>query len=80
MIVWFIIYCFPFALPTTAQSMNYACLIWGGLTVIIALWWFIGARKDYVGPQTTGGINAEIEHVRHASLELRRPSASKVEA
>lgn len=69
LIVWFVIYCFPFALPTDAQTMNYACVIWGGLTVFVTAWWFIGARRGYVGPKTTGGINAEIEQVRRASVE-----------
>ena len=50
MIVWFIIYCFPYFLPTDAQTMNYASVIWGGFTIIIGAWWFIGARKGYVGP------------------------------
>lgn len=56
MMVWFVIYCFPFALPTEAGSMNYASLIWGGLTIFVVVWWFIGARKGYEGPKTTGGI------------------------
>ncbi|KAK5030998.1 hypothetical protein LTR13_008011 [Exophiala sideris] len=70
MIVWFVIYCFPFALPTDAQTMNYACVIWGGLTIFVTIWWFIGQGR-YVGPQTTGGINAEIENVRRASVAKR---------
>lgn len=57
MIVWFVIYCFPFSLPTDAKSMNYACLLWGGFTIFISAWWFLGARKDYQGPPmvTEGG-------------------------
>jgi hypothetical protein len=50
MIVWFVIYCFPYYLPTDAQTMNYAVLIWGGFTVFVAAWWFLGARKGYQGP------------------------------
>ena len=50
MIVWFVIYCFPFALPTNAKTMNYASLMWGGFSVLVAAWWFLGARKHYVGP------------------------------
>lgn len=50
MMVWFVIYCFPFALPVDAATMNYASLIWGGFTIFVALWWFFGARKSYVGP------------------------------
>ena len=50
MIVWFVIYCFPFYLPTDAATMNYASLIWGGFSIIVAAWWFIGARSHYKGP------------------------------
>lgn len=77
MIVWFILYCFPFALPTNAQTMNYACVIWGGLTLLVTVWWFIGSKR-YVGPKTTGGVSASIEQVRRASVEqARRSSAAK---
>lgn len=61
MMVWFVIYCFPYYLPTDAASMNYASLIWGGFTIIVALWWFLGARHGYEGPRTTGGIVSEAE-------------------
>jgi choline transport protein len=50
MIVWFVIYCFPFFLPTDAATMNYASLLWGGFTIIVAAWWFLGARRHYKGP------------------------------
>ena len=63
MIVWFVIYCFPFFLPTTAGTMNYACLIWGGLSVFVTIWWFLGT-KNYVGPKTTGGIHTKAEEVK----------------
>ncbi|OCT51456.1 putative choline transport protein [Cladophialophora carrionii] len=71
MIVWFVIYCFPFALPTDAENMNYACLIWGGLTVFVTVWWLIGARKGYVGPKLAGGIDSPVEHMRKPSVEKR---------
>jgi choline transport protein len=63
MLVWFVIYCFPYYLPTDATSMNYAVLIWGGLTVLVGVWWLVKARNGYEGPSTTGGIisAAEIE-------------------
>ena len=64
MIVWAVIYCFPFALPTTAQSMNYCSVIVGGLSIFIAAWWFLGARKDYIGPQTAGEIHSAVEEMR----------------
>ncbi|KAL2214427.1 amino acid transporter [Sarocladium strictum] len=49
-VVWDVIYCFPAVLPTTAESMNYTSVIWGGLTVLVSSWWFFGARRGYVGP------------------------------
>ncbi|KAK8065515.1 hypothetical protein PG997_012262 [Apiospora hydei] len=57
MMVWFVIYSFPPALPTDGQTMNYACLIWGGLTLLFSLWWFVVARHGYRGPTTTGGLS-----------------------
>ncbi|KAF7562833.1 hypothetical protein G7046_g1292 [Stylonectria norvegica] len=60
MLVWGVIYCFPYAMPTDAQTMNYACLIWGGLTTFVAIWWFAGARKGYMGPTAIGGLRSEM--------------------
>lgn len=56
MMVWFVIYCFPYALPVDAATMNYACLIWGAFTIFITLWWFFGARKSYQGPPIVTGV------------------------
>ncbi|KAJ9606647.1 hypothetical protein H2200_008655 [Cladophialophora chaetospira] len=70
MIVWFVIYCFPFALPTDAETMNYACVIWGGLTTFVTVWWFVGS-DGYVGPKVAGGIESPAEHMRRASVEKR---------
>jgi choline transport protein len=63
MMVWFVIYCFPYYLPTNAATMNYAALIWGGLTIFVIAWWFIGA-KNYKGPQTIGGIHSAAEEIK----------------
>lgn len=62
LLVWFVIYSFPYYLPTDAKSMNYSCLIWGGLTALVGLWWVGGARNGYEGPQTTGGTPEKIAH------------------
>ncbi|KAK3314365.1 amino acid permease [Apodospora peruviana] len=72
MSVWFVIYCFPYYLPTDASSMNYACLIWGGLTILVALWWVFGVGDDYEGPKTTGGIVSEAETTKGA-VHAARP-------
>ena len=45
-----VIFCFPFAVPVDAATMNYASLITGGLTVFVAIWWFV-RQGSYVGPK-----------------------------
>ncbi|KAJ9249878.1 hypothetical protein DTO195F2_8360 [Paecilomyces variotii] len=46
-----VIFCFPYALPTDAGSMNYACLITGGLTIFVGAWWLVRMRT-YKGPSS----------------------------
>lgn len=48
--VFIVIFCFPFALPVNAATMNYNSLITGGLTLFVALFW-VWRRKEYVGPR-----------------------------
>ncbi len=45
-----VLFMFPVFLLVDAQSMNYACLITGGLTIFVACFW-IFRRKRYVGPK-----------------------------
>jgi choline transport protein len=45
-----VIFCFPFALPVDAKTMNYTSLITGGLTLFVALFW-ARRRKGYEGPR-----------------------------
>jgi hypothetical protein len=49
-IAFAIIFCFPFALPTNAASMNYASLMTGGLTIFVAINWLFHMRS-YEGPK-----------------------------
>jgi choline transport protein len=49
-IVFVVIFCFPFSMPVTAPTMNYASLITGGLTIFVALWWFWKSKHGYTGP------------------------------
>lgn len=78
MIVWFVIYSFPFALPTNAATMNYASAIWGGLTIFVAIWWYVGARENYEGPKATGGIicEADLIQVKAKKTTVRGEAAS----
>ncbi|KAF4547639.1 Amino acid permease-like protein 21 [Elsinoe fawcettii] len=45
-----IIYMFPFAVPYTPATMNYACLICGGSTVLITPWYLWKRHHGYTGP------------------------------
>lgn len=49
-IAFIVIFCFPFAMPTDAQSMNYASLMTAGLSLFGVVWYLV-CRKSYVGPQ-----------------------------
>lgn len=49
-IVFVVIFCFPYTLPVDAKSMNYTSAITGGFSLFVACWWFV--RKDsYMGPR-----------------------------
>lgn len=45
-----VIFCFPYTVPTDAASMNYACLITGGLSIFVGIWWFF-RMNTYEGPK-----------------------------
>ncbi|KAJ6137154.1 SNF2-related protein [Penicillium samsonianum] len=49
-IVFAIIFCFPYVVPTSAATMNYASLMTGGLSIFVTIWWFIH-KGSYVGPK-----------------------------
>jgi hypothetical protein len=49
-VAFIVIFCFPAALPFNAATMNYSCLIAGGLTVFVGAFWF-WRQGDYEGPK-----------------------------
>lgn len=46
-IVFVVIFCFPYALPATAKGMNYTSVIIGGISIGIALLWFWKQNHGY---------------------------------
>lgn len=50
-VVSVVIFCFPYSLPTSAQSMNYTSVITCGLAALVGLWWVVRGRRHYVGPR-----------------------------
>ena len=49
--IFIVIFCFPYTLPVQASNMNYSCLIFGGLTILVSIIWIFKGRKGYSGPQ-----------------------------
>ncbi|KAL9596654.1 MAG: hypothetical protein Q9219_005649 [cf. Caloplaca sp. 3 TL-2023] len=49
-LIFIVIFCFPFGLPVDAKSMNYASLITGGLSLFVLAFWFV-RQSSYVGPR-----------------------------
>ena len=64
-VVFNVVYCFPFAMPVNAQSMNYSVVMAGGLTIILTAWYFWKRTRGYVGPRVV------LEAVDH-EVEIRR--------
>jgi choline transport protein len=49
MIVFMVVYCFPYAVPFDAVSMNYSSLITGGLSLFVGGWWVWVRGRGYEG-------------------------------
>ncbi|KAJ5356297.1 Amino acid/polyamine transporter I [Penicillium concentricum] len=61
--VSFVIYCFPYTLPTSPEEMNYTSVITCGLTLLVALWW------PYINDIMVGSVQAprkQTKRVRQA--------------
>ena len=48
-IVFVVIFCFPFSMPVLAKTMNYASLMTGGLSLFVAGFW-VWRQGVYRGP------------------------------
>ncbi|KAI0141531.1 amino acid transporter [Xylariaceae sp. FL1272] len=46
-----IFFLFPYALPTTVESMNYNSVILVGIVAVSVAWWFLHATRHYPGPK-----------------------------
>ncbi len=57
-VVFVVIYCFPYSMPVAADNMNYSCLILGAITIFVGCFWLY-RRKAYIGPQ---GLLHEVKH------------------
>lgn len=68
-ILFNIMYCFPYALPTTVETMNYNSVILVGVIAIAAVWWFAYAQRHYEQPKVAQLL---------AEADFRRLSVAKI--
>jgi len=50
-IVFNIIYMFPYSMPFDAETMNYSCVLVGGITILLSLGYVWKRKHGYIGPQ-----------------------------
>ncbi|EXJ81954.1 hypothetical protein A1O1_08021 [Capronia coronata CBS 617.96] len=55
-IVFIVIFCYPYSMPVTAQNMNYSSVLIGGSTIFIGIWYVIRGRRGYRGPQVLASM------------------------
>ena len=52
LIVFFnIMFCFPYAMPVSADLMNYNSVILVGVLIIVTFWWLVYGLKHYPAPK-----------------------------
>jgi choline transport protein len=66
-IVFKVIYCSAYALPVNAQTMNYSCLMFGGLIIFVSAWYLWKRTHGYVGPRVVLQAN---DGVRTGTVSL----------
>ncbi|KAK2591189.1 hypothetical protein QQS21_011123 [Conoideocrella luteorostrata] len=49
-VIWFFSFWPPGPIPVTAETMNYAVVMTGGVFIISVIYYFVWARKEYDGP------------------------------
>jgi hypothetical protein len=76
MCVWIVIYCFPFAVPFTATTMNYTSVMTGGCTILLGAWYLWIRNKGYVGPRAL--IEDAERLARGDDVIVERASSEKI--
>ncbi|KAK4229734.1 putative amino acid transporter [Podospora fimiseda] len=72
-----IFYCFPYAIPTNTEVMNYNSIILAGVVAITGIWWVLHARKHYPGPKV---MSLYVHDDQGAEVLQGVPSAAEVES
>ena len=70
-IVFNVIYCFPYALPVDAASMNYSSLMSGGLTIIVGVYYLWKRNHGYEGPHVLMEVEGDVMRANVSALRRR---------
>ncbi|GAB7353252.1 hypothetical protein MBLNU459_g3762t1 [Dothideomycetes sp. NU459] len=81
MLVFIVIYCFPYSMPVSAQTMNYTCTITGGLTIIITLFYLKQRNNGFRSPaEVIRSVSFDGTHaIQNLSFVLNKPYDVKFE-
>lgn len=61
-VVFIVIFCLPYSMPVTGQTMNYSSVISGGLTVASGMLWLYKRNRGYQGPRVLlAGMESGVE-------------------
>lgn len=63
-IVFNVIYCFPYILPVTPEGMNYSVVMSGGLTILVGLLYLWKRNHGYEGPHVAMEIDGDVTRAR----------------
>lgn len=71
-----VLFCMPTSIPVTANSMNYASVVFAGFASISIIWYLAYARKHFTGPQLgdIDGVNHVVKD--EGDISDRKASAS----
>lgn len=57
-----VIYMFPYALPLdVSTTMNYSCVMTGGITLLLTPWYFWKRNRGYIGPGVVQNARDDIK-------------------
>lgn len=75
-----VIFCMPVAIPVTAETMNYASVVFAAFSSVAVAWYFASARKSFKGPPVLHDVRPEegIEVAKEAvTTDSENGAASK---
>jgi choline transport protein len=59
-IVFNILYMFPYSMPVSSETMNYSCVMAGGTTIVAGLWYLWKRNHGYTGPRVLLDASNEV--------------------